>query len=530
MRTHLWLIVILLLGLSLGMVGYKTLVLHFDLIPHTRQDIWEIEIQVQPKSDNKLKRLYFPLPTASDRIQLFDITRDDHEYQYSELQSPLGNQGSWVGRTNDKFKLSYAFKLISREKDYGFPAHATLPLVNSENKQWLQLEPLPDRLEEEIRELESTLFSPGQNASDIVKSIYYYISEEFLDTSQELELIEAIREHQANSRVKAELTRLLCRRRQIPNRIVVGLVLVNNSSQFRPLKPVFWNEVYLNQKWIPLNTSRDQLGRLKRNLIDLVRINSTANWPPDDKLAWRFYARPSISESFDPAEYKKTIDDQPAWLARYSLFQLTHGTQYMFRILLLLPLGALMLAIFRNLIGVRSFGIFMPILLALFFMESSLWFGMLFMTMVILLSLALRRAMATMHLLLVPRLGIILSFVLLVLLGFSLYNHEFSLLPDYQTNLFPVIITTVFIERFYIVLDEQGWRNTLIMLANTILIAVSSYLLMSWDALQLILFAHPELLLTIIACLILIGSYSGYRLAELFRFRQIQSDAPAEKP
>jgi hypothetical protein len=68
---------------------------------------------------------------------------------------------------------------------------------------------------------------------------------------------------------------------------------------------------------------------------------------------------------------------------------------------------------------------------------------------------------------------------------------------------------------------EEGVLNTTKTLIGTLVIATLTYLIYSLEALEMFLFTNPEFLLVIIALLILIGKYKGYRLSEVIRFRSL---------
>ncbi|MEZ5504602.1 MAG: 7TM domain-containing protein [Gammaproteobacteria bacterium] len=51
----------------------------------------------------------------------------------------------------------------------------------------------------------------------------------------------------------------------------------------------------------------------------------------------------------------------------FSLFALPVQTQNVYRIILMVPLGALVIVVLRNLIGLATFRTFMPILVAMAF-------------------------------------------------------------------------------------------------------------------------------------------------------------------
>ncbi|MBU0498793.1 MAG: hypothetical protein KJ867_01900 [Gammaproteobacteria bacterium] len=58
--------------------------------------------------------------------------------------------------------------------------------------------------------------------------------------------------------------------------------------------------------------------------------------------------------------------------------------------------------------------------------------------------------------------------------------------------------------------------------AGSLLVAALAYYLMNIQLLQHLFFVFPELLLLCLAAVLLMGRYSGYRLMELRRFRQMR--------
>ncbi len=83
-------------------------------------------------------------------------------------------------------------------------------------------------------------------------------------------------------------------------------------------------------------------------------------------------------------------------------------------VILLLPLGGLVTALVRTIIGLRTFGTFSPTLLALAFVFSHDWqTGLVLLLAVIVLGFSSRAFLERLKLLLVPRLGIILTLVVL---------------------------------------------------------------------------------------------------------------------
>ena len=186
---------------------------------------------------------------------------------------------------------------------------------------------------------------------------------------------------------------------------------------------------------------------------------------------------------------------------------------------LLLPLGALVTAIFRTIIGIRTFGTFTPTLIALSFVFNDWVTGVFVFAVVVALGLAGRTILDRLRLLLVPRLSIILTLVVLcIVFSVSLLDY-FRFTPSAKAVLLPMVILTMTVERFYVTTEEDGPGFALALLSGTILVAFCCYLVLRWGAVGRMLLAYPEIHLFTVAALIMIGRYTGYRLTELWRFR-----------
>src|SRR5690606_3915938 len=90
-------------------------------------------------------------------------------------------------------------------------------------------------------------------------------------------------------------------------------------------------------------------------------------------------------------------------LIDFSLFSLPIKTQAVYGVLLMIPIGALVMVFMRNVIGIESFGTFMPVLIALAFRETMLLSGVILFTVLVALGLSIRFLLERLRLLLVPR-------------------------------------------------------------------------------------------------------------------------------
>src|SRR4029078_9684244 len=87
--------------------------------------------------------------------------------------------------------------------------------------------------------------------------------------------------------------------------------------------------------------------------------------------------------------------------------------------------------------------------------------------------------------------------------------------------LLPLIIVTHMIERFWTVEAEDSLGTAFKILLGTVTVATVVSLAVSPNVVPTTLFRYPETLGLVLAGQFLIGRYTGYRLTELFRFRDV---------
>jgi hypothetical protein len=128
------------------------------------------------------------------------------------------------------------------------------------------------------------------------------------------------------------------------------------------------------------------------------------------------------------------------------------------------------------------------------------------------------------RLLLVPRLSAVLIVVVLLMLMVSILSHKLGMETGLSVALFPMVIIAMTIERMSVVWEERGPVDAMREGAGSLLVAIIAYLSMGADWLEHLIFTFPELLLVVLAMVILLGRYTGYRLTEIRRFSAISGN------
>ncbi|MFW5910164.1 MAG: 7TM domain-containing protein, partial [Thiohalospira sp.] len=198
--------------------------------------------------------------------------------------------------------------------------------------------------------------------------------------------------------------------------------------------------------------------------------------------------------------------------------------QALFKTLLLIPVGALVVVILRILVGVSTSGTFMPVLIALAFMRMSLTTGLIAFTLVVATGLLIRGWLSRLNLLLVARVSAVIITVIAIMAVFSVMAWELGLNQAMTITFFPIIILAWTIERMSVLWEEEGGHEVLVQGGGSLLTAVLAYLAMDNPWVRHLTFNFPELQLALLALILLLGSYTGYRLLELRRFRPMTED------
>ena len=208
----------------------------------------------------------------------------------------------------------------------------------------------------------------------------------------------------------------------------------------------------------------------------------------------------------------------------YSLYGLPLQTQQTYQIMIMIPIGVLVILILRNLGGLQTLGTFTPVLIALAFRETQIGFGIILFTLITALGLSLRSYLEHLKLQMLPRLSVVLTFVVVLIAVISLLSHKLGLERGLSVSLFPMVILTMTIERLSITWEERGGGHAFKVAVGTLIAASLAFMLMNIQELTYFIFTFPAVLLIMVGFMLAMGRYRGYRLTELFRFKAFLKD------
>ncbi len=187
-------------------------------------------------------------------------------------------------------------------------------------------------------------------------------------------------------------------------------------------------------------------------------------------------------------------------------------------LILVLPVIACIVVMFRNLVGVETFGTFAPVIVSLAFLMTGLAWGVVIFCVIVGLGVVSRAALQWIRIQLVARLAILIALVSAMMAGLTVVGAYLGIGALLNVSIFPMVIMSNVIENFTTTQVEAGTRQALRLTINTLVVCSACYLIIERGGVQSIILSYPEILIGVIVLEVLIGKWRGLRLLEYARF------------
>lgn len=502
-QNQIYLFSFLLILASLSLITYKINILGFPLFQDQTENIWNIEAKVTFKGKDEPAKLSLSLPSKQDGFIIVNEESSSENYGYS-LTDTSFKQGIWSKReVSGEQTLFYSVDVI---KD-------SYTKVDSLAKAQILREV---DLEEPIT----------QAAKEILDNIYKKSADNLTFTSLLIQEFNKTNPSQAVRIIKNNFMKTSKEKRNAILHLLnfrdikinaLGVLELEDKKRNVPIKQML--EVFHKDKWYLFDIDKGLISDTSNYFI----WNRGSKWLLDAEGVKNSKVRFSISKnivSARQAALSKDIKDRST-LVDFSLFSLPNTSQNAFKSLLLVPLGALVVVLMRVFVGLKTSGTFMPILLAMAFIETSLIPGIMMFILVVTMGLVIRSYLSHLNLLLVARISSVVIVVVGIMAFVAIMSQKLNL--EYSTSItfFPMIILAWTIERMSIIWEEEGPKEVIQQGSGSLIIAILAYFAMTNSTLSFITFNFPEVLLAVLGLIILLGRYSGYRLSELYRFKSM---------
>ncbi len=506
-KLHLYILAGALTLIGLGLFGYKVFVVGFPVSPKAELRSWNVEARLRFTAENKPVTVSMFVPLPEGNFAVTDEQFVSEGYGFVVNLKHGNRQARWsVRAAAGKQQLYYQATIVAAR------SKASYHLLKGPGAIEYDLKgPRIAAAKALIKEIKEKSADPITMVEALIKKLNRPDPDE--NTKK---LLGQKPSFHAKTKVAVNVLTLA----GIPTRMVRGIPLREAKFRITKKTPLLtWFEIYHKEKWISFDPATgaspvpSHWFRWWTGPEKLVELEGGRN------LKVIFSVSPKVEEAIAGAIRRGEISTP--WLLKFSLLGLPVNTQAVYRIVLLIPVGALLLVVLRNVVGIRTFGTFMPVLIALSFRETGLLKGIFLFALLIAIGLSARFYLERLKLLVVPRLAAVLIVVVGSMAVLSIVTHRMGGQTGLSVALFPMVILTMTIERMSIVWEELGPSEALTSGVGSLMTAAAAYLLMNVKLVEHLVFVFPELLLVVLAATMLLGRYTGYRLTDLYRFREL---------
>lgn len=505
LTLHLKVLITLLVTVGVLVTAYQIFILGIPVTEDETDDLWNIdakvEFQASPREPVKVQ-MFVP-PLNQDYVSLNESFISNN-YGVSVNRVDGNRKLTWSARRANGNQTLY-YRLVLTKRYSGEPAKAKGPIFR-------------DSIAVEGAEkiaAEALLAPIRQHSADVQTFISETIKRVNNVNDDNVKLLLGGDASTAN---KAKVIDLLLSIAHVPMERVHTIRLVADAQQ----SPELWLRSFNGENWLYFNPESGEQG---------LPSDRVVWWTGDEPLVTiEGGKKPQVSFTLNNSEMnairlaKLTDENTDVDFLEYSLYGLPLQTQQTYQIMIMIPIGVLVILVLRNLGGLQTLGTFTPVLIALAFRETQLGFGIVLFTIITALGLSLRSYLEHLKLQMLPRLSVVLTFVVVLIAVISLFSHKLGLERGLSVALFPMVILTMTIERLSITWEERGGSHAFKVAVGTLFAATLAHLLMTIPELTYFIFTFPAVLLIMVGFMLAMGRYRGYRLTELFRFKAFLKD------
>lgn len=189
-------------------------------------------------------------------------------------------------------------------------------------------------------------------------------------------------------------------------------------------------------------------------------------------------------------------------------------------VFLIIPFLLTLVAFFRHFVGFSTIGIFIPVWITiLMFKFGSIFIPIFFVFF--LLNYCLHFLFRNFNLLYAPRITLFITINILTFILFSnILASIFWIELSVESSIYLIVMAILF-EKMILVITGKELNEYKKVLIYTLIISYIWYFIFSLDIVAQLVLSYPEIILLLIPVNFMIGRFTGLRITEYFRFREI---------
>lgn len=482
-------------------IYYKIKYWGFSFSPKQVSDVWTIEAHVSFKPTGDPIKVTLTTPSENNNFKILEQDVIAEGYKTKKISGET-NKLILTSPAKEKNQDIYYRVMLFDNKEAKGKTKAPAPSA-----------PKPPFYDEQtLATAQNILKSAKKMPGDEVQQIIHLFNQPTPDAN-----VLAFRPLKKNTKDTIESIRNLLALKNIPSRTSRGIKLVEDRKSF---SADLMLEAYISGKWKTYNIKDGSIGVPSDFILFQRGGDSLLDVEGGEDSTIKFSVIKSVTSSINLAGKRADIAKQKSWFD-YSIYNLPVAEQNVLKWLMIFPLGILITVLLRNIVGIKTMGTFTPMLLAMSLVKTGLVAGLISFGLIMVIGLSMRALLSKLNLLLVPRIAAVVIFVILIMQTFTILGYRFKLDMISAAAFFPIIIMAWIIERASITWEEDGAVNACEEIINSLIAALITYFVINNEIIRHVMYAFNELNLVILFIVMLLGTYTGYRLTELRRFSPI---------
>ena len=502
-------IVIVLFVLGMGITTYKVQKYHFSLTPSATEPSWNIEAKIKVLTQKKPVKVTLYTPLLDGDFGKLDENYTVGDYSVSGQTTKEGRSITWSSREDSGWQTFY-YRLQL------FKTETVKAVETAEAKETKPAKPEAlEFLEEPYASTLKTMVDRIHKGSADSLSFYKELDKRIKANGND---VKVLKQHFSPLDNYRSLYIRALKTEKIDFRLVQGLLKEDGRKNQSLLSFV---EVKKAKKWHAFNLATSEEGYPKNFVVWKRGHEAILEVEGAEKSQLHFTMVRELISADRAAEIRSGAGQD---VSLFSIKNLPLDQQESFKALLLFPIGALIMVLIRVLGGLTTSGTFMPILMAMAFVKSSLLEGIILFIIVVIIGIWLRSLLTHLNLLLVPRIAACVIVVIAIMAFISIISNSLNLEFGKSVTFFPVIILAWTIERMFVQWEESGASDALKKLAASLFVTCLIYMAFKSEYVLHMVYYFPEQILVILSIIILLGNYTGFRLLEFVRFSSFDED------
>ncbi|NLS11290.1 inactive transglutaminase family protein [Vibrio sp. SM6] len=488
---------LIVVGLALSIIRHDTYGVPWT--PGETRQVWDVEATIEFTANGSEVKVSLAAPETQSGFTLISQSSSSSGYGNAIIDTDSGHRAEWsIRQASGPQKIYYKTQFLVD------PNAQVVPVPPAETE---DLPAFSGPEQAAATELIETALARSSDDITFARELIKTLND---PDSQSTALL-------LNNKSRATLLYELLATSQIPSRLV-GVIELEDGRRRQTLQQMV--QVWDGSHWQLFSANSAQTNR-NHNLLIWDASNVSLLDLMGGQNGQVYFSM--IEQDITPQQATSNKINADG-LLNLSIHSLPLQEQAMFKTIMLIPIGALIVVFLRVIIGLKTSGTFMPVLIAVAFVQTQLIPGVVGFLLIVGTGLVIRSYLSKLNLLLVARISAVIITVIMIISAFTVVAFKIGLTQGLTITYFPMIILSWTIERMSIIWEEEGAKQVFVQGGGSLFTSVLVYLGMTNSYIQHLTFNFFGLQLVVLATILLLGTYTGYRLSELKRFKPLAED------